>query len=274
MDLEPDTPLLDATRDAIPTEVRQPVSFRITPSTATSGYIFAPQSPISVDVPTTLRLVDGEDGFLAGIERRGGNGPYTVQSVLPQLGDDVAGGLTKNRLRVAGEDYPAEIVATYAQPPDAGILGPDARQILEDIRQQAPPTPYDFAKAVETYLRDDEHFTYDPDVKDELDRCQGVSYVECFAKMKAGARVVNCARGELVDEAALAEALNSGKVAGAGLDVFSPEPPAADNPLLAAAGLVATPHIGGSTDDIMRAVEPSCDITDEDEGRDRAGQTS
>jgi D-3-phosphoglycerate dehydrogenase len=75
-----------------------------------------------------------------------------------------------------------------------------------------------------------------------------------FAKMKPGVRIVNCARGELIDEAALAEALASGKVAGAGLDVFSPEPPAAENPLLKAEHLLATPHIGGSTEEAQEIV--------------------
>jgi D-3-phosphoglycerate dehydrogenase len=77
---------------------------------------------------------------------------------------------------------------------------------------------------------------------------------DAFAKMKNGVRVINCARGELVDEEALAEAIASGKVAGAGLDVFDPEPPAAGNPLLASEALVATPHIGGSTEEAQEIV--------------------
>jgi D-3-phosphoglycerate dehydrogenase len=77
---------------------------------------------------------------------------------------------------------------------------------------------------------------------------------EAFAKMKNGVRIINCARGELIDEAALAAAMASGKVAGAGLDVFDPEPPAAGSPLLASANLVATPHIGGSTEEAQEIV--------------------
>src|SRR5271157_5985146 len=53
-----------------------------------------------------------------------------------------------------------------------------------------------------------------------------------IARMKPSVRIINCARGGLIDEAALAEALNSGKVAGAAIDVFEPEPPAADHPLV------------------------------------------
>ena len=72
--------------------------------------------------------------------------------------------------------------------------------------------------------------------------------------MKNGVRIVNCARGELVDEAALAEAIGRGKVADAALDVFSVEPPPAGFPLFAADGVLATPHIGGSTEEAQEIV--------------------
>src|SRR5688572_409371 len=77
---------------------------------------------------------------------------------------------------------------------------------------------------------------------------------EAFAKMKQGVRIVNCARGELIDEAALAEAIAAGKVADAALDVFSAEPPAADFPLFKTDSVMATPHIGGSTEEALEIV--------------------
>jgi D-3-phosphoglycerate dehydrogenase / 2-oxoglutarate reductase len=75
-----------------------------------------------------------------------------------------------------------------------------------------------------------------------------------FAKMKKGVRIVNCARGELIDAEALRKALTSGQVGGAALDVFQIEPPAAGEPLLAIDTLIATPHIGGSTEEAQEIV--------------------
>jgi D-3-phosphoglycerate dehydrogenase / 2-oxoglutarate reductase len=77
---------------------------------------------------------------------------------------------------------------------------------------------------------------------------------DAFAKMKNGVRVVNCARGELVDEEALCEAIKSGKVAGAALDVFGTEPVPADCALFLTETVFATPHIGGSTEEAQEIV--------------------
>lgn len=76
---------------------------------------------------------------------------------------------------------------------------------------------------------------------------------ERLAKMKPTAVLLNCARGGLVDESALADALNNGRLAGAGVDVFASEPPK-NCPLLAARNVVLTPHLGASTEEAQSAV--------------------
>jgi len=70
-----------------------------------------------------------------------------------------------------------------------------------------------------------------------------------FAQMKRGVYLVNCARGGIVDESALATALQDGTLAGAAMDVFSTEPVRADHPLLALDNFLATPHLGASTEE-------------------------
>lgn len=78
------------------------------------------------------------------------------------------------------------------------------------------------------------------------DSTRGILNADAFAKMKDGVRIINCARGGLIDEVALKNALDSGKVAGAALDVFEVEP-ATDNALFGNDKVVATPHLGAST---------------------------
>ena len=74
-----------------------------------------------------------------------------------------------------------------------------------------------------------------------------------FSKMKNGVRIVNCARGGIIDENALYEALTSGKVAGAALDVFAEEPPT-DWKLLKLDNVIGSPHIGAATKEAQARV--------------------
>lgn len=84
---------------------------------------------------------------------------------------------------------------------------------------------------------------------------------QAFATMKTGVRIVNCARGGIIDELALCDALQSGKVAGAALDVFEDEPLAADHPLRQAPNVVMTPHLGAST--VEAQVNVAIDVAEE-----------
>ena len=77
---------------------------------------------------------------------------------------------------------------------------------------------------------------------------------KAFKKMKPGVRLINCARGGLIDEAALLEALKEGKVAGAALDVYETEPPGGDFPLRELPNVICTPHLGASTEEAQANV--------------------
>ena len=82
-----------------------------------------------------------------------------------------------------------------------------------------------------------------------IDETRGLINRDTIARMKDGVRIINCARGGIVDENDLAEALKEGKVAGAALDVYVDEPPAPDHPLVGLDQVVTTPHLGASTDE-------------------------
>jgi D-3-phosphoglycerate dehydrogenase len=73
-------------------------------------------------------------------------------------------------------------------------------------------------------------------------------------RVKPGVRIVNCARGGIIDEAALARALADGRVAGAALDVFEQEPPSPGHPLVGLPQVIVTPHLGAATDEAQTAV--------------------
>lgn len=97
---------------------------------------------------------------------------------------------------------------------------------------------------------------------------RGLLNAETLSQVKPGVRIINCARGGVVDEAALAEAIESGRVAAAGIDVFENEPPT-DSPLLGLDRVVLTPHLGASTAEaqVKVAVDVSQQVLDVLRGR-------
>ncbi len=98
---------------------------------------------------------------------------------------------------------------------------------------------------------------------------QGMIGAAEIARMKDGVRIINVARGGIIDETALADAVRSGKVAGAAVDVFTSEPPPPDNPLLGDPRIITTPHLGASTAEAQErvAIDVAEQIVDVLQGR-------
>ena len=93
------------------------------------------------------------------------------------------------------------------------------------------------------------------------DATRGVIGADELRRMRPGARLINVARGGIIDEQALADAIREGHIAGAAIDVFTSEPPAADNPLLGVPQIVLTPHLGASTREAQ--VNVAYDVADQ-----------
>lgn len=105
------------------------------------------------------------------------------------------------------------------------------------------------------------------EVDDVIDKCdyisvhtpltpetKGLINAERMKKMRPGARIINCARGGIIDEADLVEAVKNGTIAGAGLDVYPQEPPPEDDPIRGVENIITTPHLGASTEEAQEAV--------------------
>ncbi len=86
------------------------------------------------------------------------------------------------------------------------------------------------------------------------DETRGMINTASIAQMKEGVRIINAARGALINDAELAAAIKAGYVAGAALDVYAPEPPPDDHPLLGLEGVIHTPHLAASTSDAQITV--------------------
>ncbi len=115
------------------------------------------------------------------------------------------------------------------------------------------------------YAQSDYLTVHVPKTKETL----GMIAAPQLAKMKPTVRLINCARGGIIDEAALADAVKSGRIGGAAVDVFSTEPAPADNPLLGIPGIITTPHLGASTEEaqVNVAIDIAEQIVDVLQGR-------
>jgi hypothetical protein len=183
--------LLDETSERPPTpDGRREIAFMVEPLEFHGSSVFSPDAPSAVDRATRLTLV-GPGEYLGAVDMAGGSEPYRVTALIATTGDGTPGALTENRLRAAGQDYPALVRSLYLAVPD-GAVGPDTLAVLESVRDAAPlaavrnapiNNPYDLARATEQYLRSPA-FVYTTDVS-TLD-CGDRSVSECFAHFRRG----------------------------------------------------------------------------------------
>ncbi len=167
--------------------------------------------------PAHARLVEGawERSKFGGIEVTGKTLGVVGLGRIGRLVAERAKGLRMNV--VAFDPFIGE--ARYRE------IGVDRAETLDELYAQS-----DFVTL---------HMPATPETRGMIDAA-------AIAKMKPGARLINVARGDLVDAAALAEAVTSGHLAGAAVDVF-PEEPATESPLFGVPGITVTPHLGAST---------------------------
>lgn len=157
------------------------------------------------------------------------------------LGNELRG----KTLGIVGLGSIGREVVRRAKPFEMRIIGHDpyvSPHTAHDLGIELVPLP-------ELYKQSD-YVTLHVGLTPETDR---MINAEALGQMRQGVRIVNCARGELIDSSALQAAIESGKVAGAALDVFEKEPPTG-LPLLSLAPVVATPHIAGSTEEAQEIV--------------------
>ncbi len=141
-------------------------------------------------------------------------------------------------LGVIGFGNIGSIVATLGKGLKMKVIVFDPNISSEHIQKAG----FDYVTLDELYERSDYITVHVPKMDSTIDLLDA----EAFEKMKDGVMLINCARGGIVNESALLEAITSEKVAGAALDVFSTEPPG-EHPLLELEQVIATPHLGAST---------------------------
>ncbi|MGO8672320.1 MAG: phosphoglycerate dehydrogenase [Capsulimonadaceae bacterium] len=151
---------------------------------------------------------------------------------LGKIGREVARRLLSFGMRVIGYD-------PYLKPEQAEDLG---------VRLVNLPTLYTEADYITVHV---------PKTKETT----GMIGVDQLAIMKPTVRLINVARGGIIDEAALAAAVKDGRIAGAAIDVFSSEPAKPDNPVLGVANIITTPHLGASTEEAQ--VNVAVDIAEQ-----------
>lgn len=161
--------------------------------------------------------------------------------------------LYRKTLGIFGLGKIGSTVAKRAQSFEMDVIGYDPF-ISEDYARKLGIELVSF----EDLLKRSDYFTLHVPATKET---KGSICANQLAMMKHGVRIINVARGGIIDEAALAEAVKSGHVAGIAVDVYEKEPPAADNPLLQLDNAITTPHLGASTEEAQ--INVSVDVAEQ-----------
>jgi phosphoglycerate dehydrogenase-like enzyme len=196
-----------------------------------------PYGPTESTAELGFLLIQATARRLSMFDRAVRNNDFGVQRQYELLGRELDGltlgvvGYGRIGQRVAQMCHDAFRMEVYVYDPciDQGLISLHGRHPVDDLIELAGKVDI---LTVHTPL---------------CDATRGLVSRDVIRAMKRGAILVNTSRGPTVDEAALIEALEDGHLAGAGLDVFSPEPPKPDNPLLRMDQVVLTPHIGSFT---------------------------
>jgi D-3-phosphoglycerate dehydrogenase len=154
--------------------------------------------------------------------------------------------LAGKTLAIIGLGRIGQSVAQRAAGLEMKVIGYDPFLSAERAAEQG----IELYRDVDDLVRCCDYLTVHTPLNDET---RGMIDAERIAKMKKGVRIINCARGGIVDENALAEAIESGHVAGAALDVFVHEPPE-NSPLINLPNVLTTPHLGASTSEAQELV--------------------
>jgi glyoxylate reductase len=190
-------------------------------------------------IAAARRVVEGHQYTLAG--------KWKTWEPLGHLGQDLAG----RTVGVVGMGRIGFALARRCR------LGWDIRVLYHDVAASEQAERELGARRVDldTLLRESDFISLHADLNEQT---RGLIGREQLAKMKRNAVLVNTARGPLIDEKALAEALRAGTIFAAGLDVTDPEPPAPDSPLLKLPNCVVAPHIASATVQTRDAMAEIC----------------
>ncbi len=213
------------------------------------GWLGVCEHTILLMLALAKRLPDAHVRTAAGERKPGVSEVKTTarEYTFSWLGQENLGWLYRKRLGIIGMGRIGQGVAARAAAFGMRIAYASPRR-LDPAREAELGATY---VSLETLLAESDFVSLHPKLSPENAGMFGAAE---FSKMRPDAYFINTARGALVDEAALIAALQSGTIAGAGLDVFEYEPVKRDNPLLALSNVILTPHSAGIfNDDARRA---------------------